>query len=211
MLDRVRGRPTCYRCWRPAVACICADVVAVANRTPVVIVQHPRERRHPFGTVRIARLGLRRVDVHVASGVLAERASLQPGRRETECPPCAPPGAALLFPAPDAAPLDEARPSALVVVDGTWPTARRLVRDNAWLQQLPRVRLDPARPGRYRIRRAPRPAFQLSTIEAVVEALRILEPDTPGLDDLLGAFDRMIERQIALAHATVEPCRSLRG
>lgn len=210
MLDRVEARPTCYRCWRPTVACICADVVAVANRTPVVIVQHPRERRHPFGTVRIARLGLRRVDVHVANSVLAERV-VQPGRRETECPPCAPPGAALLFPSADATPIEAARPSALVVVDGTWPTARRLVRDNAWLQALPRVRLAPARPGRYRIRRAPRPAFQLSTIEAVVEALRILEPDTPGLDDLLAAFDRMIDRQIELAHATVESCRSLRG
>jgi hypothetical protein len=178
-------------------------VVAVCNRTPVVIVQHPRERRHPFGTVRIARLGLHRVDVRVASSTLADRAV---------CPPCAPPGAALLFPAPDAAPLlPEAPPSALVVVDGTWPTARRLVRDNPWLQRLPRVRLSPSRPGRYRIRRAPRPAFQLSTIEAVVEALRILEPDTRGLDDLLAAFDRMIERQIALARDTVGACRSLPG
>jgi DTW domain-containing protein YfiP len=199
----VIGRPTCYRCCRPAVACICGDVVTVGNRTPVVIVQHPRERRHPFGTVRIARLGLRRIDVHVASRMLADRAV---------CPPCAPPGAALLFPGHDAPPLRADAPlSALVVVDGTWPTARRLLRDNAWLQQLPRVRLDPARPGRYRIRRAPRPAYQLSTIEAVVEALRILEPDTRGLDDLLAAFDRMIERQLALARDTVSACRSFPG
>jgi DTW domain-containing protein YfiP len=203
MLRRVIARPTCYRCDRPTIACICGDVVTVGNRTPVVIVQHPRERRHPFGTVRIARLGLRRVDVHVASSVFTDR---------VVCPPCAPPGAALLFPGDDATPLHEsAAPSALVVVDGTWPTARRLVRDNAWLQQLPRVRLSPTAPGRYRIRRAPRPAFQLSTIEAVVAALRILEPDTDGLDALLAAFDRMIERQIALARDTVSACRSLPG
>jgi DTW domain-containing protein YfiP len=199
----VMGRPTCYRCWRPTIACICADVVGVGNRTPVVIVQHPRERRHPFGTVRILRLGLRRVDVHVASSLFSERA---------ECPPCAPPGAALLFPGPESMPLHEcAPPTALVVVDGTWPTARKLVRDNAWLQELPRVRLCPTAPGRYRIRRAPRPAFQLSTVEAVVAALRILEPDTHGFDDLLAAFDRMIERQIALARDTVASCRSLSG
>ena len=30
-------------------------VVTGLNRTPVVVVQHPRERRHPFGTVRLAR------------------------------------------------------------------------------------------------------------------------------------------------------------
>ena len=175
------------------MACICADVIPVANRTPLVIVQHPREQRHPFGTVRIARLGLRQVEVKVASRSDDDRAV---------CPPCAPPGAALLFPSPDAAILgEEARPAALVVVDGTWPTARKLVRDNPWLQALPRVRLQPQRPGNYRIRQAPRPSFQLSTIEAVVAALRILEPEAHDLDGLLDAFDTMIDRQISLAQA----------
>ena len=53
------ARPTCYRCLRPRVSCVCGLITPVDNRTRVVIVQHPRERRHPFGTVRLARLGLR--------------------------------------------------------------------------------------------------------------------------------------------------------
>lgn len=188
------ARPTCYRCLRPTVSCVCDLVTPVDNRTRVVIVQHPRERRHPFGTVRLARLGLRNAEVHVASRSDDER---------TRCEPPVPQGAALLYPpsaSVPATPLDELSepPPALVVLDGTWPCSRGLLRDNAWLRALPRVALTPTRPGRYRIRRAPRPGIQLSTIEAIVGALRILEPDTPGLLGLLDAFERMIDHQIAL-------------
>ncbi len=37
----------------------------------------------------------------------------------------------------------------------------------------------------------------LSTVEATVAALRVLEPETRGLDQLLGAFCSMVERQLA--------------
>jgi len=52
------GRETCLRCFKPRVACVCDTIARVANRTEVIILQHPRERGHPFGTVRFARLGL---------------------------------------------------------------------------------------------------------------------------------------------------------
>jgi hypothetical protein len=85
------------------------------------------------------------------------------------------------------------------VIDGTWHTARTLLRDKAWLQALPRVRLSPVEPSRYRIRREPT-HDSLSTIEAIVHALRILEPETAGLDQLLTAFDAMIDAQLAFVH-----------
>lgn len=192
------ARPTCYRCFRPAVSCVCDLVTPIDNRTRVVIVQHPRERRHPFGTVRLARLGLNNAEVHVASRGADDH---------TRCPPCAPAGAMLLYPAPSATPLTELRepPPALVVLDGTWPSSRVLLRDNPWLLALPRVALQPSRPGRYRIRKAPRPGIQLSTIEAIVQALLVLEPDTPGLAGLLTAFDGMIDHQLLLRARAGEP------
>jgi len=184
-------RPTCYRCFRPRVSCICGLVPTVDNRTRVVIVQHPRERTHPFGTVRLARLGLRNAEVHIAA---------RGDGHGAVCPPCAPPGAVLLYPSPTTPPIDELPkpPPALVVLDGTWPSSRSLLRDNPWIAALPRVGLRPTSPGRYRIRKAPRPDVQLSTIEAIVAALRAIEPDTEGLDRLLAAFDAMIDHQIGL-------------
>lgn len=182
----------CYRCRRPQVSCVCSLVQPVDNRTRVLIVQHGAERRHPFGTVRLARVGLRNSEVYVTTRDADGR---------NPCPPRSIPGAALLFPAPGAQRLDRMTelPSTLVVLDGTWSTAGKLRRDNPWLQALPSVVLAPAQPGRYRIRQAPRPDVQLSTIEAIVSALQTIEPETPGLTELLAAFDGMIDQQIELA------------
>ncbi|MBC7173478.1 MAG: DTW domain-containing protein, partial [Polyangiaceae bacterium] len=86
----------------------------------------------------------------------------------------------------------------LLVLDGTWNHVRGLYRANPWIAELPHVRLTPTAPSRYRIRREPHRHF-LSTIEAVVAALRALEPGLEGLDALLDAFDRMVDAQLTWA------------
>jgi DTW domain-containing protein len=184
-------RPVCYRCHKPQVTCICSGLQRVPNRTEVLVLQHPRERLHPIGTARFAQLGLERSRVEVAWNA---------GAHETSPPAWIPSGTALLYPTPDArdlraVPPDEL-PRQLLVLDGTWNTARTLYRDKLWLHTLPHYRFLPSAPGRYRLRREPQHDY-VSTIEAIVEALRILEPTTRGLDALLAAFDAMIDRQIA--------------
>jgi DTW domain-containing protein len=185
------ARAVCYRCHKPQLTCICRQLPSVPNRTCVWVVQHPRERFHPIGTARIAQLGLERVHLEVLRGT-----SVAP-------PPSLPPRAGVLYPAPTARDLatvrcDE-RLDALVVIDGTWAQARTLHRDHPWLQRLPHFRLAPQRESRYRLRREPALTC-VSTIEAIVQALRILEPTTPGIDQLLASFDAMIDQQIALIH-----------
>ncbi len=148
-----------------------------------------------MGTVRIASLGLAQVAVRVAFAPTSE-------------PPAGlPPDAALIYPGNDVPQLASLpasqRPPALVFIDGTWPHAHCIHRDNPWLQALPRYQLDPSAAGRYRIRRAPQ-RHHLSTIEAIVQTLRLVEPDTPGLDGLLTTFESMIDdqlRYIAEIHA----------
>lgn len=188
MAEISEPRAFCYRCHKPELTCICGDVPRIDNRTHVRVLQHPRERFHPIGTARIARLGLANVAVEVAD---------DPRRHQ---PAALPADAGLLFPGDEARELDSLasseRPSALVVVDGTWAQARGLVRDNPWLRRLPRYRLRPPA-SNYRIRREPT-AEAVSTIEAIVAALRILEPDTAGLPRLLSSFDAMIDRQLGL-------------
>ncbi len=185
------GRPFCYRCHKPRLTCICASVPRVRNKTPVWILQHPRERFHPIGTARIAQLGLERVVVDVR-------------HHDRRTPPAEfPEGAVLLYPNKDATPLCEVgqvageAPSALVVLDGTWAHARTIFRDNPWLHELPRYGLSPREPSRYRIRREPAPEC-VSTIESVVYALELIEPETEGLDGLLSAFHGMIDDQIRI-------------
>lgn len=195
----VEPRAVCYRCEKPASTCVCARVTRVANRTRVFVLQHPRERAHPIGTARFAKLGLANTHIEVAWDAGAE---------EHEPPSWLPPDAALLYPSAQASDLETMAPNELprnlLVIDGTWHTARSLFRDKSWLQRLPQVRLSPSAPSRYRIRREPREDF-VSTLEAIVQALQVIEPETQGFEALLGAFDSMIDDQLEHIARRTEP------
>jgi DTW domain-containing protein YfiP len=185
-------RPTCYRCFRPEAFCLCAAIPRVSNRTEILILQHPRERTHPFGTARLAAPGLGTVEVLVDYA----------GRLRRDSAPLGPlDGAALLYPQNGARDVSELepheRPRRLVVIDGTWHHARTLYRDIPVLQTLPHLTLPGHLRSTFQIRQQPR-AHCLSTIEAIVHALHALEPQTAGLDALLAAFDTMQAGQLAL-------------
>ncbi len=155
-----------------------------------MILQHRRERFHPFNTARIVQHALERSQLLVAHNVdLASQFSAMQLRNQV----------GLLYPGNEAEVLTElpadALPDQLIVIDGTWHQAKTLLRDIPRLQSLPRYCLAPSSPGRYRIRREPNDQ-SLSTLEATVAALRAIEPETPGLDRLTDVFDRMIGDQL---------------
>jgi DTW domain-containing protein YfiP len=195
-------RAHCYRCDKPLTLCLCSRIHQIQNRTPILILQHKRESRHPLGTVRIADLGLARCHVEVVPAS---------ARTAGEVPAWIPPGAGLLYPgnsAQELSSLSEAeRPSSLLLLDGTWNQARALFRDHAWVQKLPRYRLTPQAPSRYRIRREPRPTY-ISTIEAIVAALSVLEPEL-STASLASAFEHLIDDQIQRCHEGRAPRKRL--
>lgn len=184
----------CSGCARPASVCVCASVVRVTTRTRVVILQHPRERDVPIGTARLAELGLPNAERHVGVDFSSsERLHAILGDR------AAPP--ILLWPGDGAANLAEAPPAGpvtLIVIDGTWSQAKKLVRRNPALAALPRFALAPGQPSRYRIRREPA-LHCVSTIEAIALALGELERDTPGIEGILQPFESMVEHQLRFA------------
>lgn len=171
--------------------CLCAALPTVTTRTDVVILQHPHERTHPFGTARLVGLCMPRARIHVAYGGL---------RDDLSCEVPVPADTVVLYPHPlatDIATLQpHERPSTLIAIDGTWAHAKRLYKDNAWLQHLRHVRIHPKEPSRYRIRREPRDDY-VSTLEAIVAALVVLEPENEALPALVTAFDHMVDQQIA--------------
>lgn len=187
----MRARPFCYDCHRPLDLCLCASIRPVDNRTEVLVLQHVRERFHPFGSVRLLAAGLQRCQVQVAYRTEGKRVDL---------PLTVPEGTALVYPRPDARRVDQLteaeRPQALLLLDGTWSQAHRLYRDNPWVQRLPHVSLAPTEPSLYRVRREPKPHC-LSTLEAAVHALSALEPELEGLSGLLDVFARMNAQQVA--------------
>jgi len=188
-------RAACRRCLRPAGHCWCEGLEPVRARTRVVLLQHPREARVAIGSAAILRMAL--PDSEVLAGVRLDR---EPRLREL----LALPGAALLFPGEGALPASRFRddpPRLLLVPDGTWHQAERMVAGSPALASLPRLRVDPARPSGYgRLRREPA-AHCLSTVEAVAEALGGLEGDPARFEPMRLAFRRLVEAQLGRALA----------
>src|SRR4051812_36581984 len=187
-------RELCLKCRRPRSVCWCGALMPMQSQTRVVFVQHPRESRVPISTCRMAHLSLPNSELHVALG--GEHLKL-------------PDDAAVLFPSEDAVDVAKlaAAPSTLVVVDGTWSNARKVVMRSPRLRSMPRVSLNPDRPGNYRIRKEPKPSC-LSTIEAVALVLGHLEGEPLRFQPILSVFDRMVETQ--LGHIGDGPSRHRR-
>jgi len=183
------SRPQCPRCLRPQSHCLCPLIPRLDSRTRVLLLQHPSEVNHALNTARLAALGLTNAELIVGE-VFEDLPKLlnRPGYQ-----------ARLLFPAEDAQPLPayaaNDQPMLLVVPDGTWRKARKMLHLNPLLAALPRVTLAEGGVSRYRLRKAPGPGA-LSTIEAIVQALEILEAPTT-FAPLLKPFEALIEGQIA--------------
>ncbi|HZJ95256.1 MAG TPA: DTW domain-containing protein [Thiopseudomonas sp.] len=195
MTVKTNKRQRCQRCARPETHCLCALIPNLPSQTRVLLIQHPDETKHALNTARMTALGLQNAELIVAETVdNLEHYLQQPGYR-----PC------LLFPGEGAQLLNayqaEQLPWLLVVPDGTWRKARRILYCNPLLAALPRVTLPTELSSRYRLRKAP-DAQALATVEAVSYALNILEPDK-NFSPLLRPFDALIEGQIqAMGAAT---------
>jgi DTW domain-containing protein len=187
-------RAMCPRCERPSRVCYCAHLTSIATKTRIVLLQHPREEDMAIGTARMASLCLPNSELHV--GVRFEGSpALERALSDPERP------AALLYPGEGAIDVltDPPKgPITLVVVDGTWWQARKLVRTNTTLSALPRYAFRAPTPSEYRIRREPDEAY-VSTIEALVHVLGVLEGDPERLRELLTPFRAMIDKQVAFA------------
>jgi DTW domain-containing protein YfiP len=186
--EGVGTREVCERCGRPVVVCMCSHVTLLPTRTRVLLLQHPRERRVGVGTARLA---------HVALPNSTLRVGLDFARDPVVSEILAAGGPTyVLFPGPtavDIAVLPRDVPITLVVLDGTWWQARKLLRLNPALEALPRVAFTPSAPSDYRIRRQPAD-FCVSTIEALAQALTTLEPEAEsGARSFASSFDRLLD------------------
>ena len=56
-------RAYCSSCQYPQKMCLCAYFTRIENRTPILILQHPKERNHPLNTIRIAKHCLQTIEV----------------------------------------------------------------------------------------------------------------------------------------------------
>src|SRR4051812_22880247 len=187
-----RDYTPCPDCRLPAWLCVCALAPRVAIRTPLLLVVHVHDLGRSSNTARLLTLAVRNAAVvcHGAFPDPADPASHIPADKTP----------IVLFPGHGAKPLTPElvaalpSPPALVVPDGNWRQAGKMVKRLPLLAGAVKVSL-PVRAYAGSAVRRNRPGHRMSTYEAVVQALAVLEGEAvagPLLDFYRRATDRML-------------------
>lgn len=151
----------CEVCLLPLAACWCDQVRKVVARVSVVVLRHASERALASNSAR------------VVARVLPDARVLDHGAPEGPLVFRPEPGDALLWPLEGGRPAIPTEVRRVVVPDGTWRQARRMVHRIEGLASLPRLVVAPADPGLLRPRTPPT-AEGMATAEALAAALRVL-------------------------------------
>jgi DTW domain-containing protein YfiP len=213
----IQSTPRCDRCRRKAKVCVCEGLPSecIATETQVLVLQHPGEfrGRKTISTTPLIPLVLHNCSIRVGYSFEAEdlapiRDALSRGQRPL-----------LLFPGPDAISLDgKATPELdepnssssegnaadasrlLILVDGTWTQARRMIRESPSLISCCQ-KVEFTSPGNSiydAIRKEPE-EHCLSTLECCAQALLHLEPDSANSHEaaahLMTALTTLVEQQ----------------
>ncbi len=184
-------RENCYRCWQEKSLCLCSHVQIESSPLEVILLQHPRERRMTINTGRLVHLGIE--NARVFYGVHFDKVeALQNLLSDIEDPA----EVGILFPSPGALDLADHPPQLkkMIVVDGTWNEAKKMLHRSPSLQKIPRYFLKTESTSNYRIRKAPRPEY-LSTVEATVALLRTYEKNPTAHQNLIDVFQIMVRQQ----------------
>jgi DTW domain-containing protein YfiP len=199
-------RKLCSHCRQPDFSCYCGWLEPLDPGIDFVILIHPIEARRRIATGRMSHLELINSTLIVGCDyskdpvvrqILNDRSRfnvmLYPGGESKNLTPMATNERLQVFP--------KGKKLTIFVIDGTWATARKMVRLSENIRSLPRICFTPPSPSTFRIRKQPNKDCY-STIEAIHQTIELLGPNRASRehDRLLVLFDKLVQRQIELAH-----------
>ncbi len=192
------SRPVCPQCQYPVNACLCDSIRPLSTSVEVIVLQHPSEVSHAKNSVKLMQAVMGEQLRLVVGETPEDFADLRAYLAAQTRPVC------LLYPSETSQPLEASVPdheAILLLLDGTWRKAYKLLQLNPWLLEFTGVHLDLDAPSKYTIRKAKRDD-SLSTLEAAALAIETLEPgcDVSPLHDALAA---LVEKRLAAMPAAV--------
>jgi DTW domain-containing protein YfiP len=218
-----RMRELCLKCLQPRQMCYCHHVLPFDPKIKFVILIHRLEVRRRIATGRLSHLCMRNSELlmgynYTGNSRLNELVGdssnhavvLYPGPKSLNLTPLPANERKSLFP--------EGKNPVVIVIDGTWGTAGKMLSRSENLKDLPRICFTPARPSNFRVRKQPKKEC-FSTVEAIHQTIEILGP-ARGFNlaggahgNLLHVFDAMVEQQLEYvrkSHAEGRPTRHRR-
>ncbi|TVP14557.1 tRNA-uridine aminocarboxypropyltransferase [Shewanella sp. KCT] len=192
------SRPVCPQCQYPVNACLCDSIRPLETRVELIVLQHPSEVSHAKNSVKLMQAVMGEQLRLVVGETPEDFADLRGYLAAQSGPVC------LLYPSETSQPLEASvqhHDAILLLLDGTWRKAYKLLQLNPWLLEFTGVHLDLDAPSKYTIRKAKRDD-SLSTLEAAALAIETLEPgcDVSPLHDALAA---LVEKRLAAMPASV--------
>ncbi len=207
-LEKPIYRNLCLTCLHPDFSCYCSTIQKFDPKVQFVILIHPIEFQRRIATGRMAHLILQNskfVRGHDFSNDSIVNEILKD--EQNHC--------VVLYPSRSSTNISEIQREqknvfpqnkklVVFVIDGTWATARQMMRESRNLLQVPRVCFTPKGKSNFRVRKQPA-VNCLSTIEAIHEFIEVasdhfsFDKTSRQHDVLLKAFDSMVEKQIECA------------
>lgn len=186
---RARSQNRCVNCALPVYLCLCKQFDTRAIRTRIVLLTHQKELCKTTNSGRLLPLIVDNVELRIR-GKENQRIDLK-DLSEHQGPKL------LLYPSSDSVLLEPSlvgpdQSALLIVPDGTWRQARKVVTRESALAGFQRVHLQAGGASRYRLRKAEDPS-RLCTFEAVARALGILENEELQRD-METLLELMVER-----------------
>jgi DTW domain-containing protein YfiP len=191
----------CYRCFRSTEFCLCPLIQSFESNIDFVILMHPMEaKKERCGTGRMSHLFLKHSFLLIGIQFNDDptlKMILNDQTRDVR----------LLYPGEESILLSSLRAEdfqfsvdqpkkrlTLLLIDGTWPCARKMMKLSTCLHTLPRISLHPEKPSDFlAIKQQPHPLC-LSTLETIT-AILCWNNQKRQADQMISVFHTMIRQQ----------------
>ena len=194
----------CLQCRRRLLTCVCEKLRPFETNSRFIILMHPMEfKKEKVGTGRFSHLILKNSEIIVDIN-FDENSRLQEILKDPEYETY------LLYPGYETIDLgtdklkNEIRKKAqFIVIDGTWPCAKKMMKLSTSLHHLPRVSFTTTRESEFKVKHQPLPGC-LSTVESIHQVLLDLnrmgiENTNSSEENLMEVFRYTVNQQIELA------------
>lgn len=175
--EESKFRDICLKCLRAKKNCFCKTITPINTKTHFVLLMHPKEaKKNKTGTGRLTHICLSNSKI-ITGESFDQSAELQNLLQDQKYYPM------ILYPGEDAHnisdyPLKEnllgSKELLVLVIDGTWPCAKSMMRESKSLHHLPRISFNPTETSAFIIRQQPA-KYCLSTIESIYQLIGGLE------------------------------------
>lgn len=215
--NEVDTREICVQCRQPGFSCYCSFLRPFDPGVEFVILTHPIEMKRRIATGRMSHLNLKGshwwighdFTHHEELNKLLDRGQtkffvLYPGRDSKNLTRMTEQDRSEIFTGPEKV--------VILVIDGTWATARQMMNRSRNLQRIQKICFEPSTPSQFRVRKQPADHCY-STIEAIHHVLqhihsRELSPSAKGKHEgLLSCFQSFVELQLELMRKPSNPRR----